>query len=177
MQNYQSIYLDLFDKYRKKNDAEKEDITDDIEFELELIKQVEINIDYILMLVEKYHESNCEDKEILTSIRKAVDASIQLRSKKELIEAFINHVNVDTQVTTDWRKFVLKQEENDLADIIKDEKLNQEETRKFIDNAFRNGTLKTTGTEIDKLMPPVSRFGGGRAIKKQAVIEKIEGLL
>lgn len=81
---------------------------------------------------------------------------------------------IDTQVTTDWRKFVLKQEENDLADIIKDEKLNQEETRKFVDNAFRNGTLKTTGTEIDKLMPPVSRFGGGRAIKKQAVIEKLK---
>ena len=66
----------------KKGDAEKEDITDDIEFEIELIKQVEINIDYILMLVEKYHEGNCEDKEILTSIRKAVDASMQLRSKK-----------------------------------------------------------------------------------------------
>lgn len=82
LQNYQSIYLDLYDKYRRKEDAEKEDITDDIEFEIELIKQVEINIDYILMLVEKYHDGNCEDKEILTSIRKAVDASMQLRSKK-----------------------------------------------------------------------------------------------
>ena len=73
LQNYQSIYLDLYDKYRKKGDAEKEDITDDIEFEIELIKQVEINIDYILMLVEKYHEGNCEDKEILASIRKAAE--------------------------------------------------------------------------------------------------------
>lgn len=175
LQNYQSIYLDLYDKYRRKGNAEKEDITDDIEFEIELIKQVEINIDYILMLVEKYHDGNCEDKEILASIRKSVDASIQLRSKKELIEAFISHVNVDTQVTTDWRRFVLEQEKQDLTEIIMTEKLKPEETSKFISNAFRDGTLKTTGTEIDKLMPPVSRFGGGgRAKKKQGVIEKLK---
>ena len=175
LQDYQSIYLDLYDRYRRQEDAEKEDITDDIEFEIELIKQVEINIDYILMLVEKYHDGNCEDKEILASIRKAVDASIQLRSKKDLIEAFISHVNVDTQVTTDWRRFVLEQEESDLTEIITSEKLKSEETRKFVDNTFRDGAFKTTGTEIDKLMPPVSRFGGGgRAKKKQGVIEKLK---
>lgn len=122
------------------------------------------------MLVEQYHEGNCEDKEILTSIRKAVDASMQLRSKKELIEAFINRVNVDTQVTTDWRRFVLTQEENDLAKIIMAEKLKPEETRKFVSNAFRDGVLKTTGTEINKLMPPVSRFGGSGRAKKSKVL-------
>jgi type I restriction enzyme R subunit len=175
LQDYQSIYLDLYEKYRKQAQGEKEDITDDIEFEIELIRQVEINIDYILMLVEKYHEGNCEDKEILASIRKAVDASIQLRSKKELIEAFISRVNVNTRVTTDWRRFVLEQEESDLSDIIQAEKLKPEETRKFVSNAFRDGTLKTTGTEIDQIMPPVSRFGGGgRAKKKQGVIEKLK---
>ena len=126
------------------------------------------------MLVEKYHDGNCEDKEILASIRKAVDASIQLRSKKELIEAFISTVNVDTQVTTDWRRFVLEQEENDLADIIKTEKLKDEETRKFVTNSFRDGALKTTGTEITSIMPSVSRFGGGLAKKKQGVIAKLK---
>ena len=127
------------------------------------------------MLVEKYHDGNCKDKEILAYIRKAVDASMQLRSKKELIEAFISQVNVNTHVTDDWRRFVLDQEENDLVEIIATEKLKNDETRKFIANAFRDGSLKTTGTEIDKLMPPVSRFGGGgRAKKKQGVIEKLK---
>ncbi len=175
LQDYQSAYLDLYDKYRRKKDAEKEDITDDIEFEIELIKQVEINIDYILMLVEKYHDSNCEDQEILTSIRKTVEASTQLRSKKALIEAFIGRVNTDTQVNTDWRRFVLEQEENDLTEIIRNEKLNPEETRKFIDRAFLDGELKTIGTGIGKLMPPISRFGGsGRDKKKQGIIEKLK---
>lgn len=174
-QDYQSMYLDLYDKYRKKTDGDKEDITDDIEFEIELIKQVEINIDYILMLVEKYHAGNCEDKEILSSIRKAVDASIQLRSKKALIDAFISKVNVDTQVTDDWRRFVLEQEENDLSEIIADEKLKNEETREFVTKSFRDGTLKTTGTEINRLMPPLSRFGGGnRAKKKEGIIARLK---
>ena len=127
------------------------------------------------MLVEKYHEGNCRDKEILVSIRKAVESSLQLRSKKELIEAFIDRVNVNTQFASDWRKFVLEQEESDLAEIITSENLKSEETKRFVANAFRDGALKTTGTEIDKLMPPVSRFGGsGRAEKKQGVIEKLK---
>ncbi len=175
LQDYQSRYIDLYDKYRGKNDGDKENINDDIVFEIELIKQVEVNIDYILMLVEKYHDGNCEDKEILSTIRRAVDASIQLRSKKELIEQFISRVNVDSSVQGDWRRYVSEQEQADLAEIISAEKLKPEETRKFMANAFRDGAVKTTGTDIDRLMPPVSRFGGGsRAKKKQGIIEKLK---
>jgi type I restriction enzyme R subunit len=136
---------------------------------------VEINIDYILVLVAKYHGSHCEDKDILVSINKAVNSSIQLRSKKDLIERFIGTVNASTQVDDDWRKFVQEQKENDLAALISAEKLKQAETKKFIDNAFRDGALKTTGTDIDKIMPPASRFGGGnRMTKKQGVIEQLK---
>ena len=175
LQDYQSRYIDLYDKYRRKDSGEKENINDDIIFEIELIKQVEVNIDYILMLVEKYHDGNCEDKEILSTIRKAVDASIQLRSKKELIEQFISQVNVESSVQGDWRRYVSEQEESDLAEIIATEKLKPEEARKFMENAFRDGAIKTTGTDIDKLMPPVSRFGGGdRTKKKQGIIEKFK---
>ncbi len=173
MQDYQSIYIDLWHSM-KPTKPEKENINDDIVFEIELIRQVEINIDYILMLVAKYHDGNCEDKEILVTIDKAINSSIQLRSKKELIENFIRTVNASTKVDEDWRRFVLEQKETDLSAIITEEKLKPEETRKFIDNSFRDGTLKTTGTDIDKIMPPVSRFGGGgRAKKKQGVIEKL----
>lgn len=173
MQDYQSIYIDLWNDMKPAR-SEKENINDDIIFEIELIRQVEINIDYILMLVQKYHDGNCEDKEILVTIDKAVNSSIQLRSKKELIENFIRTVNASTNVDEDWRRFILEQKEIDLSAIITEEKLKPEETRKFIDNSFRDGTLKTTGTDIDKIMPPVSRFGGGgRNEKKQNVIDKL----
>ena len=142
-----------------------------------MIRQVEINIDYILMLVAIFHESNCTDKSILGSIDKAVNSSIQLRSKKALIEHFIQTVNATTKVDQDWKKFVEEQKESDLANIISEEKLKQKETRRLINNSFRDGLLKTTGTDIEKIMPPVSRFGGGnREVKKQNIIDRLMGL-
>lgn len=173
-QDYQSVYLDLYQEYRPKNDGDKENINDDIEFEMELIRQVEINIDYILMLVAQYHQSNCEDKEVLGAIDRAIDSSIQLRSKKELIHGFINTINAETVVERDWQNFVHEQKEKDLDEIISAERLKPEEAKKFIDNSFRDGALKTTGTDIDRILPPVSRFGGGnRAEKKRGVIERL----
>ena len=101
LQDYQSQYIDLYDKYRRKDSGVKENINDDILFEIGRIKQVEVNIDYILMLVEKYHNGNCEDQESLSIIRKSVDVSIQLRSKKELIEQFISPINVNSSIQSD----------------------------------------------------------------------------
>lgn len=174
-QDYLGRYQDLRDEWKnRKPGGEKEDITDDIVFEIELIKQIEINIDYILMLVQKYHNSHCDDKEILITIQKAVDASPELRSKKALIETFIAGINDVSDVMLEWRTFVAEEKEHQLATIIQEENLKDEETRRFMDRAFRDGSVKTTGTDIDKLMPPISRFGGGnRAVKKRTVIEKL----
>lgn len=175
-QDYQSVYIDFYQDYAKKDDAEKERINDDIIFEIELIKQVEVNIDYILMLVAKYHKSNCKDKTLLADINKSIDSSIELRSKKALIKDFITQVTVKTDVDKDWKEFVKKQKEHDLAIIIDEEKLKPEEAKKFIENSFRDGDIKTTGTDLDKILPPISRFSSGanRTAKKQTVIEKLK---
>jgi type I restriction enzyme R subunit len=176
MQDYQGRYNDLYEEWKRiRESGNKEDITDDIVFEIELIKQVEINIDYILLLVKKYHDSHCQDKEILISINKAVDASLELRSKKALIETFIAGINDVDDVLLEWREFVAKEKELQLAQIISEEKLKEAETRKFIDYSFRDGSMKTTGTDIDKILPAMSRFGGGNREKKKAtVIEKLK---
>ena len=162
----------------KAKTGDKASIIDDVVFEMELVKQVEVNIDYILMLVAKYHEDNCKDKEILVAIDKAIKSSLQLRSKKELIENFINTINTDSNINDDWQEFVKEQKKIDIQNLIGEEKLKPEETIKFVDNAFRDGILKTTGTDLDKIMPPVSRFGGGgsRDKKKQNVLEKLKKL-
>lgn len=174
-QDYQSEYIDLYQEFKPKEDEKKENINNDIEFEIELIKQVEINIDYILMLVKKYQEDGNKDKEILVSIDKAISSSMNLRSKIELIKDFIKTVTPNTDVDGEWRKFVEEQRKADLAQIILEEKLKEAEAQKFINNSFRDGALKTTGTDIDAIMPPVSRFGGGnRAEKKKKVIEKLK---
>lgn len=175
LQDYQSHYLDLRDKWRRRKTGDKENINDDLIFETELIRQVEINIDYILLLVQKYHDTNCTDKEILVNISKAIGSSIQLRSKKELIESFISSVNADTDVDKGWREYVQHRKAEDLKEIIESEHLKPEETEKFIESSFRDGQVRTTGTDIDKILPPMSRFGGGnRQEKKKSVIDKIQ---
>lgn len=172
-QDYIGTYTDLYEEFKPKP-GESESIKDDLVFEMELVKQVEVNIDYILMLVAKYHQSNCTDKEILGSIDKAIKSSLALRSKKDLIDNFISRINAETDVMNDWTKFVKEQKETDLKTLIEDENLNEEETRKFIDNSFRDGQVKITGTDIEKILPPMRRFGGGnRTERKQTIINKV----
>ncbi len=173
-QDFCSRYLDIRDEIIKPKGGEAEKINEDIVFETELLRQVEINIDYILMLVQKYHDSHCKDKELLIDIQKAIDSSPELRSKKQLIENFVNGINEIDDVLIEWRNYITDEKEKELKDIIVTENLKEEETRKYISDCFSNGEVKTTGTDIEKILPPVSRFGGGnRTKKKRSVIEKI----
>ena len=174
-QDYLGRYQDLRDEWNeRRKERQSKDIVDDIVFEIELIKQIEINIDYIIMLVKKYHDSHCEDKEVLITIKKAIDASPELRSKKALIETFILGINDVDDVMAEWHEYVAEMREEELMQIIAEERLKEAETRRFIENAFKYGEIKTTGTDIDKCMPPASRFGGDRAVKKQEVIDRLK---
>lgn len=173
-QNYTGLYLDLRDEF--KNSVDKENINDDLVFEMELVKHIEVNIDYILMLVAKYHESNCTDKEVRGAIDRAIKSSLELRSKKELIEHFIDSINTKSNVMVEWEKFVRQEQEADLDALVAKRKLNAEEARKFMGNAFRDGEVKTTGTDIDKILPPVSRFAaaGSHDELKKEVFEELK---
>ncbi len=173
VQDYQSNYLDIYSKIRVVK-KDREDITEDIVFEIELIKQVEVNIDYILTLVKKYHENNCKDKEILVDVEKAIGSSTQLRSKKELIMAFINTVDESTEVDVDWPKFVREQKEADLKELIEENRLKPENTERFVNNSFRDGELRINGTEFDGIMPAMSRFGGGNRDNQKGKV--VDGL-
>lgn len=176
-QDYRSIYLDLYAEFRKGTDADKELINDDIVFEIELIKQVEINVDYILMLVQKYRDErgDGDDKEIRAEISRAVDSSPSLRNKKDLIENFVDTISVDGEIDQEWRAFIAAKREAELESIIADENLRPDETRVFVETAFRDGQVRTSGTAITKVLPPVSRFSadGGHGEKKQRVIQKL----
>ncbi len=175
VQDYHSIYIDLYNDFRKWKEDEKENINDDLVFEMELIKQIEINIDYIIELIKIFHESNTKDKEILLDINKAIDSSVELRNKKDLIEQFIHSLDISSSVDDDWIEFVEKKKIEELEKIIKEENLNYKETYRFIENSFRDGYIQKTWTSITKILPPISAFtpDGQRWKKKQSVLEKI----
>ena len=162
-QDYRSVYTDLYQKWRKQ----KEDATiinDDLVFEVELLKQVDINIDYVLMLVQKYHDSNCTDKMIIGDIERAIGASYELRNKKDLIEAFIDSLDSSNDVTADWEKYLAEAKERELSAIIEEEALDDAATREFMANAFVDGGVPESGTEVASLMTKKpSRFAPANA--------------
>ena len=175
-QDYHGVYIDLYNEFRGNKDVEKENINDDIVFEMELIKQVEINIDYILNLIKEYHKDHIKNKEIITDINKAVNSSMVLRNKKDLIDRFIASLNKNALVDEEWREFIEKNKKEELEKIITEENLNSEETYKFIENAFKDGSVPTTGTAITKILPPISRFSktGERTKKRENILDKLK---
>jgi len=178
-QDYRSIYLDLYAEFRKGDEAEKESINDDIVFEIELIKQVEINVDYILMLVQKWRDARGDghDKviEAEAKIHSAVDSSFTLRNKKDLIMDFVARVSASGEIDEEWRAYVNERRSAELDAIISEEGLKPEETKAFVNNAFRDGAVPATGTAITKILPPASRFAAGASHgeKKQQVLTRL----
>ena len=158
-QDYQGLYLNLYAEFHNTPDADKESINDDVVFEIELTKQAEINVDYILMLVEKYlkKKGSGEDRD-RAAIERAINASPSLRNKKDLIEQFVDSVSIKAKVDTEWVAFISAKKAEELDRIIADEGLNVEETKTFVDNAFRDGAIPVAGTAITKVLPPVPRF-------------------
>lgn len=175
VQDYHSAYIDIYNEFRKEKTDEKENVNEDVVFEMELIKQVDINIDYILGLIKIYHEDHTKNKELLLDINKAIDSSVELRNKKDLINQFIASLDIHSVVDDDWQKFVEGKKVEELESIIESEGLDHDATYTFIKNAFRNGSVVTTGTAITKILPPVSRFSptGERSKKRESVIDKL----
>lgn len=175
IQDYHSAYIDLYNEFRKNTEVDQENINDDLVFEMELIKQVEINIDYVLGLIKKYHEDHNKNREILIDINKAIDSSVKLRNKKDLINQFITSLDVHSSVDGEWQNFVDKKRIEELEQIITNENLDHDETYKFVKNSFRDGSVATTGTAVAKILPPVSRFSptGERTKKRESVLNKL----
>ena len=175
VQDYTSIYLDLADKYRREK-KDKEDICDDVIFEMELVKQVEVNIDFILFLVEQYRKSHQQDAEIRARISKAIDSSPDLRDKKELIEKFIDQLTPNSEVDAAWRGYVNREKIKQFEAIVTEESLKRDQAVEFIENAYERGYVPEGGMELDSMMPPINPFdpSADRQGKIQRVIERLK---
>ena len=176
-QDYLSWYNHLHE-IMSRDGKGKEKIVEDVVFEMELVKQIQINIDYILDLVRKYHETHCKDREIVLRITRSIDASPDLRNKKDLILAFIERMTPDSDddIYSDWGKFIEQQKEQELQTIIDEENLDEKETRRFVDRAFHDGYVNEMGTAVTKILPPMPLFEAGekRQRTKERVLEKIK---
>ncbi len=176
LQDFTSTYITLSEKYRNREKLEKENINDDLEFEMELVKQVEVNIDYILFLVNQYHDSHCQDAEIHVKIIKAIDSSPDLRDKRELIERFIDSLTPSSHVDEDWREYINAEKRSEYAAIIEEEHLKPQPATDFIEMAWDRGYVPEGGLELSGIMPPINPFdpAANREGKMQRVLERIK---
>ncbi len=181
-QDYRSVYLDLYAEMSRDKNADKEDINDDLVFELELVKQVQVNVDYILLLVEKHHteEGNGINREIRAQISRSIDASPELRNKKDLLLDFVDSVTLDEDIDRQWEEYVSTHRRAELDVIIADENLKIDATYEFVNRSFEMGQLETEGTSISDLLPSTSIFGFGggepKQVRKERVTEKLQTL-
>lgn len=104
-----------------------------------------------------------------------MDASPSLRNKRDLIEDFVDSVSPQGSIDEDWQAYIAERREAELGSIIADEQLHPEEARRFVESAFRDGTIQTTGTAITRVLPSVSRFSpdGSRSETKQRVLARL----
>ena len=186
LEDYRSVYLDLYHEARERSKVEKEPIADDLVFEMELVKQVDINVDYILMLVEHHRgeRGDGEDREIPVEITRALAASPALRGKRDLIEEFYRRVSLNGDVPTEFESFIAAKRDSELDAIIEAERLG-EGARNFAYDSLREGYVPDEGTGLSSILPPARRFGGGgsrEAIRSRVLdalrtwVERFSGL-
>ena len=179
LQDYKSWYLDFYDQLRGRARGEAENINDDIVFEMDTIRQFDVNLDYVLQMVERYHASNCKDRELFGQIMRALDASVTLRPKRELIRAFVASYNASG--APDFAAFVAKRFDEDVAALCDAYGMDRAAVREFLGNALSVGFLPTTGSDVQAVLPPMSKFGGASALdahdrKRAAIMGELERL-
>ena len=184
LQDWLSIYEDLRADLEEKGEGEQVSIADDLVFEVELLKSVDIDLDYILMLVEKMGKGNSEDEEIKAKIERSLGASHELRSKRDLIMDFVNadHGGVMT-ITDQWNEYIKGRHEKELKDLVAKERLKPDAAAKVIARFERAGEVPTVGTEVIELLASrPSRFAkpeGGASLeeRKRSVIAAIQAFI
>ncbi|EQB2293089.1 type I restriction endonuclease subunit R [Campylobacter upsaliensis] len=181
-QDYQSHYISTYEELRKDKD-DKESNLDEVEFEVELLAQVEVSIEYILELIAKYHKDQATNYE---PILKLLDSSLSLRSKKELFLRFIDSLHTQSNVEKDFSAYIKTHKNNALQDIINALNLDPKKTKEFMQDSFERGELRDYGRAFGEILPPSPLFGKGaeqthkireKALEKlQAFFELFKGL-
>ena len=108
-----------------------------------------------------------------------MDASPDMRDKRDLIEKFIQQMAPEkgTDVGNEWEQYIEEEKRRQLSKIIEEEHLKAAETEDFMERAFADGYVTETGTGIANILPPSNPFLPESGQKKQTVIDKLKAYL
>ena len=185
MQDMKSVYVDIREniinlKNYENSEGEQIDFSD-IEFQIDLLKTDEINLDYILALILEKSKENDDVESLKVEVRRVIRSSLGTRAKEELIMGFINSTRLSELKNTDdilesFYSFAKKEKENNIISLVEEENL-KEDSKRFIEKAISKGYVEYAGDELDRIIPPTSRRLGAREKKKESVLEKIRKIV
>lgn len=185
MQDMKSVYVDIREniinlKNNENSECEQIDFSD-IEFQIDLLKTDEINLDYILALILEKSKENDDVESLKVEVRRVIRSSLGTRAKEELIMSFINGTRLSDLKNTDdilesFYSFAKKEKENTIISLVEKENL-KEDSKRFIEKAISKGYVEYAGDELDRIIPPTSRRLGAREKKKESVLEKIRKIV
>lgn len=185
MQDMKSVYVDIRESIlnmKRGERAESEQIDfSDVEFQIDLLKTDEINLDYILALILEKSKENDDVESLKAEIRRVIRSSLGTRAKEELIMSFINNKRLSELKNTEdiiesFYSFAKKEKENKIISLVEEENL-KEDSKRFIEKAISKGYVEYAGEELDKMLPPTSRRGGAREAKKQTVLQRLRKIV
>lgn len=185
MQDMKSVYVDIRESIlneRRSKEAEGEQIDfSDVEFQIDLLKTDEINLDYILALILEKTRENDDIESLKAEVRRVIRSSLGTRAKEDLIMEFISKIRLSELKNTDdiietFYEFAKKEKVVKINQLIAEENLNEKANR-FIEKSISKGYVEYAGDELDGIIPPLSRRGGVREKKKEIVLEKIRKIV
>lgn len=184
MQDMKSVYVDIRESVlSSKREGKSDEGIDfsDLEFQIDLLKTDEINLDYILSLILEKSKEHEDVESIKVEVRRVIRSSLGTRAKEELIMDFINSTRLSELKNTDdilesFYTFAKKEKSKKISDLIEDEKL-KDDSRRFIEKSISKGYVDYAGDELDRILPPTSRRHGAREKKKESVLDKIRKIV
>ena len=186
IQDYRSSYNDIRDWLRRERLAEqKEESTidwNDVVFEVDLLKSQEINLDYILELIFESNKKIRDKVALVDDMRRVIRSSLESRSKEGLIVDFINHTDLDkiedkASVMDSFYTFAQTEQQREVQELIQDENLNEDATKRYIMASLKREFASENGTELNAILPKMSPLNPQYLTKKQNVFQKISILV
>ena len=185
-QDYRSTYNDIRDWFRREKEGKTPEESkidwDDVVFEIDLLKSQEIDLDYILELVFE-HNKKTKDKELLVDeVRRIIRSSIGNRAKEGLIVDFIHETDLEpiqdkSGIISAFFAYAQKKQKEEAADLIVEEKLNEEAAKRYIQTSLKHEYASDNGTDLNAILPKMSPLNPQYLTKKQSVFQKISAFI
>ena len=187
MQDMKSVYVDICEDIRNdrknnenKNGEEEIDFSN-VEFQIDLLKTDEINLDYILSLILKKSKEHDDIETLKSEIRRIIRTSLGTRAKEDLVMNFINKTDLSelknsSDILESFYKYANEEKKIKINELIENEGLKKDSER-FIERSINRGFVDYAGAELDSILPPTSRRKGAREAKKQTVLQKIRNIV